>query len=231
MPPLHAPVPLVGVTIHPLDEASAKQALSAHGVQVPLGGVVDAPLLGDRASQALSAATAIGWPVVLKAVASDLAHKTEQQAVHLNLRNADQLRAAADKLAGFDRWLVEEMVAGAVAELIVGVTRDPQFGTSLTIGAGGVMVELLADSVTLLLPTSASEVERALRRLKCFALLDGFRGRPRADLQAVVHSVLAIAAYAESQASRLIELDVNPLIVTANDAIAADALIRLASVD
>ena len=231
MPPLHAPARLVGPKIHPLDEASAKQALSAHGVQVPAGRVVDAPLMSDRIAQALAAATVVGWPVVLKAVASDLAHKTEQQAVHLNLRHADQLRAAAEKLAGFDRWLVEKMVSGAVAELIVGVTRDPQFGTTLTIGAGGVMVELLADSVTLLLPTSASEVERALRRLKCFALLDGFRGRPRADLQAVVHSVLAIAAYAESQASRLIELDVNPLIVTANGAIAADALIRLASSD
>jgi hypothetical protein len=217
--------------IHPLDEASAKQALAAHSVQVPLGRVVDAAQFNDRVTEALASAAVISWPVVLKAVASDLAHKTEQQAVHLNLRSADQLRAAAEKLAGFDRWLVEKMVSGAVAELIVGVTRDPQFGTTLTLGAGGVMVELLADSVTLLLPTSASEVERALRRLKCFPLLDGFRGRPRADLREVVRSVLAIAAYAESQPTRLIELDVNPLIISADSAIAADALIRLASSD
>lgn len=115
------------------------------------------------------------------------------------------------------------------AELIVGVTRDPQFGLVLTIGSGGILVELLKDSKTLLIPATRAEIEAALAGLKSAPLLAGYRGRPRADTGAAVSAILAIQAYAISQASSMIELDINPLLVGAEGAgvFAADALIVL----
>jgi acyl-CoA synthetase (NDP forming) len=123
--------------------------------------------------------------------------------------------------------LVERMVSGGVAELIVGVAADPIFGPVMTIGSGGVMVELLEDRATLLLPAGRDEVEAALRSLRLFPLLDGFRGRPRADLGAAADAVLKIAGFVLDHAGRVEELDVNPLIVrgAGEGAFAADALI------
>jgi len=118
-------------------------------------------------------------------------------------------------------------VTGGLAELIVGVTRNAQFGLALTIGAGGIWVELLSDSATLLLPATRADIERGLRGLRCFPLLDGHRGRPRADLARVVDAIAAVAAFAEANADRLVELDVNPLIASAAEATAVDALVRL----
>jgi acetyl-CoA synthetase len=127
----------------------------------------------------------------------------------------------------FGRCYVEEMVGGALAELIVGVAADPQFGLALTVGAGGIWVELLADSVTVLLPASREEFRSALVSLRAFALLEGHRGRARADLERVLDAMVAIAAFAEDHAGELLELDINPLIVTEREAIAVDALVCL----
>jgi len=182
------------------------------------------------ADGAVAAAAAIGYPVVVKALSAQLAHKTEQGAVKLNLRGPEAVRAAVDELAGrHDAFLVEEMRTDGLAELIVGVTRDPQFGLALTLGAGGILVELLADSATLLLPTTRGELEAALRGLRCFALLEGYRGRPRARLDPVLDAIMAVAGFAQAHADRLLELDVNPLIVGPDHATAVDALVRLLS--
>ena len=121
------------------------------------------------------------------------------------------------------------MVAGGVAELIVGVTRDPVFGPVMTLGSGGVLVELLRDSATLMLPATRDEVEAALRGLKLFPLLDGFRGRPKADLDAAIDAVLGLADFVLANAGAIEELDINPLIVCAQGkgAWIADALLVL----
>jgi acetyl-CoA synthetase len=113
--------------------------------------------------------------------------------------------------------------------LIVGVVRDPLFGPTLTIGAGGVLVELLRDSATMLLPATAEEVREALLGLRMAPLLEGFRGKPRGDVRAAVRAIMAVAAFAERHADRLVELDVNPLFVLpeGRGAVAADALIRM----
>jgi acetyl-CoA synthetase len=213
---------LVDGPVRLLDECSAKAALAAFGLATPARRIV------ASADEAVAAALAIGFPVVVKAVSPGLAHKTEQAAVILNLADAGAVREAAAALGGrFEQVLVEKMVVAGIAELIVGVTRDPQFGLSLTIGAGGILVELLADSVTLLLPASSADIETALRSLRCCALLEGYRGQPRADLHEVVAAIAAVAAFALANRDRLIELDVNPLIATAREAVAVDALIRL----
>jgi acyl-CoA synthetase (NDP forming) len=122
------------------------------------------------------------------------------------------------------------MVTGGVAELIVGITRDPPFGPVMTVGSGGVLVELLQDSATLLLPTNREEIEAALRSLKLFPLLDGYRGRPKADLSAAIDAILGIASFALENAEAIDELDINPLIVCrqGEGAWIADALLVLA---
>ncbi|HWQ13496.1 MAG TPA: acetate--CoA ligase family protein [Roseiflexaceae bacterium] len=223
--PLTPPARLaLGAPARLLDEWSSKQTLAEYGLTVPQGRLV------DSAEAAVTAAAALGYPVVVKAVSEQLAHKTEAGAVKLDLGDAAAVRAAVQAMSHLsDRLLVERMARDGVAELIVGVSRDPQFGLALTVGAGGVLVELLQDAATLLLPVSRAEVRRALASLRSYALLEGYRGRPRGDLEAAVDAVLAVARYAEAEAGRLLELDVNPLLVLpeGRGAVAVDALIRL----
>ena len=190
------------------DEASAKAMLAAAGLSVPPG------RRAATTDEAVAAASALGFPVALKALG--VAHKSEAGAVKLNLRDEASVRAAAEQLAGLGCGLyVARMVEGGVAELIVGIARDPLFGPVMTVGSGGVLVELLKDSATLLLPASRDEVEAALRGLKLFPLLDGFRGRPKADLTAAIDAIFKISDFALANADALAELDINPLIVCA----------------
>jgi len=204
------------------DEASAKALLSAYGLPVPKG------LEAASTDEAAGAAHDLGFPVALKALG--VAHKSEAGAVRLNLGSAADVEAAARALGAIgDGLLVEKMTTDAVAELIVGVTRDPQFGLLMTIGAGGVLVELLGDSASLLLPTRDEEILAAILSLKTAPLLQGFRGRPGSDVQAAVAAARAIADFAEAHADTLEELDVNPLLVRpeGQGAVAVDALIRM----
>ena len=221
---LQAPVPLTLAGARLLDEASAKQALARFGVPVPVGQVL------GRA-QVLPYAAALGYPVVLKALAPGLAHKTEAGAVRLNLQNDAELDAALDAMAPLsEQFLVEQMVRGALAELLVGVQRDPQFGLTLTLGAGGVFVELLRDSVTLLLPVTRVDLLQALQTLQMWPMVTGYRGRAHGDVEALLDAVQATVAYATAHADRLLELDVNPLLVlpVGRGVLAVDVLIRLA---
>ena len=206
-----------------LNEALSKETLARFGVPVPQGGTctaVDAPALAQR----------IGFPVVVKAVSDTLAHKTEVGGVHLNLHSTDAVAMAVHAMAHLsDTFLVEAMEGGAVAEIIVGIQRDPQFGLALTVGAGGIWVELLKDSATLLFPVLRSEVQALLMSLKIRPLLEGFRGKPAGDVDALVDAILAIAAYGQAHADTLQELDVNPVLVLpqGRGVRAVDAMIRV----
>jgi len=130
-----------------------------------------------------------------------------------------------------ENFLVEKMVTGAVAELIVGIKRDDQFGPALVIGAGGTLVELIIDSVSLLLPTNRAAVAEAIGTLTVSKLLLGFRGSPAGDVDAVIDAILSIAEFAQEHWDTLLELDVNPLMVLpkGQGTVAADALICLLS--
>jgi acyl-CoA synthetase (NDP forming) len=210
--------------VQALDEAQAKSLLAGAGVSVPAG------RRAATADEAVAMANALGYPVALKALG--VAHKSEAGAVKLNLRSAESVWEAAIELAPLGTGLyVERMVLGGVAELIVGFTRDPLFGAVMTLGSGGVLVELLKDSATLLLPASRRDVEQALRGLKLFPLLNGFRGRPQADLDAAVDAILSLAGFVSANAHAIEELDVNPLIVCAqgHGAWVADALMVASS--
>ena len=206
-----------------LDEAASKAVLLRHGLPVPPGAVCTAP-------DAAACANALGYPVVVKVVSAALAHKTEAGGVRLDLRSAEAVHAAVSSMAHLgDRFLVERMAQGVVAEVIVGLVRDPQFGLALTLGAGGVWVELIQDSRSLLLPTSREAVLRALQSLRIWPLLAGYRGQLPGDVPALVDAILAAAAFGLAHADRLLELDINPLVVLpqGQGVLAVDALMRM----
>jgi len=203
-----------------LSEAASKQALSAFGLGVPQS--VAAPSVEDL----LRGVRAMNYPLALKG--TGVAHKSEAGLVALNIADAAQLEAEARKMLGVATgYLAEEMIVGGLAEVLVGITRDPTGAFMLTLGAGGVLTEILSDTAHLLLPASRSEIMLALDSLRIAPLFAGYRGKPAADREALSDAVLSICLYASAQADRLVELEVNPLIARAGDAIAVDALIRL----
>jgi acyl-CoA synthetase (NDP forming) len=211
-----------------VNEAESKRRLALYGLSVPSGRIVSLADL-ENLPETFDAS------MVLKVLHDDIAHKTEVGGVSLNLRSRDEAVAAARRMVenvkrhmpgiSLEDFFLEPMQTPPLAELIVGVKRDPLFGMVLVIGTGGIFVELLKDAKPLLLPVRRKDVEQALRSLKGFALLDGFRGRPAADLAPVVDAIMAIASYAQDNLDNLLELDVNPLMVNANGVVAVDALI------
>lgn len=220
--PLPAAAPVVAGEVVALDEREAKAALAAYAVPVPTA------VVAETVDDLAAATTEVGFPLVLKSLAEGLAHKSDVGGVVVGLQSDDEVGRAAAAMAHLSgRFLVEQMVSGAVLELLVGVQRDPRLGLGLTLGAGGVLVELVDDTATLLLPATREEIRSALTGLRVGPVLEGFRGRP-ADLEAVVSAVEAVAAYAVDHADRLVEIEVNPLLVLAEGAMAVDALIRLA---
>ncbi len=214
-----------------LDEAEAKARLAAVGVPVLDGRPV------ASADEAVAVAARLGGPVALKALG--FAHKTEHGAVALGVSGALEVHGAATALLGLfedsaargaaAKLLVERFEPDLVAELIVGLHRDPLFGPMLTVGAGGTLAEILADSATLLLPVTRCELRDALAGLRCAPILGGYRGRPPADIDAALDAILAIARFGADNAERLEELDVNPLGIRrrGHGAVALDALIRI----
>ncbi|MFQ5622646.1 MAG: acetate--CoA ligase family protein [Paracoccaceae bacterium] len=214
-----APVPpMARASASALDEAQAKAVLMEIGVRVPNG-------CCGKDGDVLRGAAMLSEPLAVKALG--LSHKTEAGAVVLGVAR-DAVAAAMTSVGGAGRYLVEEMVTDAVAEVLVGLRRDAVYGASLTIAIGGVEAELLADTRTLVLPVSASDVRRAFLDLRMSPLLTGYRGRPRADLDAAIGVVTLLAAFLEGRPD-IAEIEINPLMlrVEGQGAVAADALITL----
>ena len=215
-----------------LDEWWSKQALRGFGLPIP-------EALRCHPQHAVQAARSLGYPLVLKVLSAELPHKTEAGGVALNLKDEAALTVALDSMRtslarhsptlAFDQVLLERMATPPLAELIVGIKREAGFALALVIGAGGILVELLKDSRSLLLPTSDEAIREALLSLRCTPLLTGFRGRPAVHLTALVEAIRAVADYACENAEQLLELDVNPLLVNAEGVVAVDALIRLST--
>lgn len=220
-----------GARLTSLGEQAAKAVLAEAGVPV-----TRSVLAGD-ADAAVAAAEKIGYPVALKVDSPDIAHKTEAGGVVLGLDTAAAVRRAHDRImtrarayapdARIEGIGVHEMVSGAV-ELIVGIKRDDAFGPVVLVGAGGTLVEVMKDVELRVAPVGRAEAEAMVGALKCLPLLTGARGRPRADIAAVVDVIERLSALALA-APALKELDINPLMVMpeGEGARAADALITL----
>ncbi|MEL0438397.1 acetate--CoA ligase family protein [Phycobacter sp. K97] len=213
--PLLPPTPTVEPNLIP--EAEAKRRLSDYGLRIPISHRARTP------GAARACAADIGYPVVLKG--EGLAHKSEAGAVVLNLQSGGDVSEAANGMEARS-FLVEEMITGAVAELLIGVVKDPAHGFVLTLAAGGTLTEILQDSASLLLPASDAMIEEALASLRINTVLKGYRGKPAADRAAILRAIRAVEAYVLDHAEGLEEIEINPLICTPSDAIAADALMR-----
>ncbi|MFI7040090.1 acetate--CoA ligase family protein [Microbispora rosea] len=208
-------------------EHRAAALLSSAGIPV-----VPGELVHDEES-AVAAAVGFGYPVVLKAAAEGLGHKSDIGGVRLGLSGARDVErayrevvAAAAAVPGAGRVgaLVQPQRGGGV-ELLVGVVRDPAWGLTLAVGLGGIWVEALRDTALRVLPVDAAEVRRALGELRGAALLRGARGTEPADLDAVAAVVARVAAFAGSLGDDLESLEINPLLVRGSHVEALDALI------
>ncbi|MCA3443363.1 MAG: acetate--CoA ligase family protein [Rhodobacter sp.] len=196
-----------------LAEGEAKAMLARAGVAVPRG------VSGATLAEVQARAPALAAPLALKGLG--FAHKTEAGAVRLGLASL----AGQAEMPGATGYLAEEMVSGVVAEVLLGVRRDPVYGVTLTLGMGGVTAELLADTVTLVAPVTGTEIAAALKTLRLWPLLDGYRGRARADVAACVDAALALQALMQA-APQLQEIEINPLMLRESGAVAVDAVIR-----
>lgn len=195
-----------------LPEGEAKAKLVAAGVAVPKG--VSAPTLAELGGLV----GGIAAPFALKGMG--FAHKTEAGAVRLGLSSLE----GQAEMAGATGYLAEEMVTGAVGEVLLGLRRDPVYGVTLTLGMGGVTAEVLADTVTLVAPVTQAEVAAALRRLRLWPLLDGYRGRRKADAAAIVQAALRLQGLMAAEPA-IREIEINPLMVQEQGAVAVDAVI------
>ncbi len=194
--------------------------------------------LATSRDAAAACAAQIGYPVALKGVARGLVHKSDAGAVRLGLDGGAAVREAFDAIhealarAGFgpekfEGCLVQEMV-DADAELLLGARPDPQFGPVVVLGAGGTLVELIRDVQLIPTPVAFADARAALRRLKIFPLLEGYRGRPRADLDRIVEITVRVGEIAALLGQALVDLDINPLMVRGDRVVAADAWATLA---
>ena len=204
----------------PLDEAEGLALLGDWGVPVVAAEVA------TSLEEAVAAAGRVGWPVALKTAAPGVAHKSDVGGVLLGLDGPDRLAAAYADLAGRlgPRVLVAAM-AGPGVELALGVVDDAQFGPLVMVAAGGVLVEVLRDRRFALPPVGHRQALAMLDRLAVRPLLDGVRGAPPADLDAVADAIVSLSALALDLGPSLAALDVNPLIAGPGGCVAVDALV------
>lgn len=226
------PLPRVALPAATPSEAVAKALLAEAGVPaVPEHACSDS-------EAAVAAASAIGYPVVLKILSPDILHKSEIGGVLLDVADADGVRHGFATLlerarhhapaARIEGVLVAKQIKGAV-EMALGIVRDPVFGPVAMVGLGGIFIEILKDVCLRRCPFDATEAERMIRSLKGFPLLDGARGRPRADVAALARALSALSAFAVAAGPRLLSIDVNPMLVLpeGQGCFAADAVIEL----
>jgi acetate---CoA ligase (ADP-forming) len=196
-------------------ESEAKAWLARHGVPVP------ASALAASREAAIEHARRIGFPVVAKVASAAITHKTEVGGVRLGLTDADAVGRVWDEItasvaakapgARVEGLLIERMAPAGGVETFIGVSRDPVFGHVLTFGLGGIYVEVFKDVSRRLLPLQPEEAQAMIREITSFALLDGARGRPKADVAALADLLLKVSDFVGANAQRIDELDLNPV--------------------
>jgi len=216
-----------------IGDSEARGILEAYGLRIPHSSIAKTP------DEAIKIASKIGYPVVLKIASPDILHKTDVGGVKVDLSNAEEVRDAFELMvyraqryvpeARIWGCLVQEMVPAGGIEVLVGMNRDPQFGPLVTFGLGGIYVETLKDVTFRVAPFSKEEAEDMLKEIRAHALLNGVRGRPEADKDAIVDTLLRIGQLV-IDFPEIVELDINPLMVyeRGQGAIAIDMRLILA---
>jgi acyl-CoA synthetase (NDP forming) len=204
-----------------IDEFQSKKVLKKIGIHVPKGFII------RDTNSIVNKFRVLKKPVALKALGIN--HKTEASAVSLGIDNEAELIEKfkiMKRLTNSETFLIEHQVYNVSVELLVGILRDPQHGFMLTIGEGGVLSELRKDTVTLCMPCNKSEIKAALKKLRIWPLLNGYRNKKTVNIEKVVLAIFMLQSYALKNPDRIIELEINPLLIQPNDVFAADALIR-----
>lgn len=207
-----------------LSEYEAKQVLSAYRIPVTK------EILVQEGAQLNAALDQIGFPLVMKGCAAEIAHKTEQNLVRVDIRNATEAKQAYDEIAaamqGEDGGvLVQEMIGGR-RELVIGLTRDPQFGPCVMFGLGGIFTEVLKDISFRKAPLTKTDAMEMMQEIQGHKILEAVRGMPAADMDALAQILISIGQIG-LEMEAVAEIDLNPVILSGSDPVAVDALIVL----
>ena len=208
-----------------LTEFESKELLEEIGIQVP------AQILATSREETVKAMEEIGFPLVLKLIAEDIVHKSDTGAVKLNLKSREEVEQAYDELMNIPsqktkKISVQKMADEPITELIIGMTTDPQFGPALMFGIGGILVELLEDVSFRIAPVTEYDCREMIKEIKGFPILDGYRGKPKADINAIVDVLMKISELVIKY-EEIKELDLNPVFIYEKGLICVDARIIL----
>lgn len=208
-----------------LTEFESKELLEEIGIQIPT------QKLTTSKDETLSAAKGIGFPLVLKLIAEDIVHKSDTGAVKLNIKSEDDLIKAFDDLMSIptqkEKMIsVQQMAKEPITELIIGMTTDAQFGPALMFGIGGILVELLEDVSFRIAPITEYDAKEMIHEIKGFPILDGYRGKPKADIDAIVNTLLKISELV-TKYEEINEMDLNPVFIYEKGLVCVDARIIL----
>lgn len=216
-----------------LTERQSKEVLAAYEI------AVTRETLARTAGEAVDAAARLGFPVVLKIESADIPHKSDAGVIRLNLRDADAVRDAFDAVSAraaavvptprVEGVLVQQMIPAGL-EIVVGARIDPQFGPLVLVGLGGVLVELVRDTVLALAPVSQAQALGMLASLKGARALDGFRGSEPVDRDTLADTIVRVSELASDLRHDIVELDVNPVLCAGRSVVAVDALLVRADV-
>lgn len=207
-----------------LSEYQSKKFLASYGIPITKEQLV------NTKEEAVRAAKEIGFPVVLKGCSPEITHKTELNLIELDLRDdkavADSYeRIMSHKEASIEGVLVQEMVKGE-RELVVGLTRDPQFGPCVMYGLGGIFTEILNDVSFRIAPLEKRDAMEMIREIKGHKIIDAFRGKPPVDIDVLCQALLALGNIG-LEFDQVKEIDINPLIIDGDRPVAVDALVVL----
>ena len=208
-----------------LTEFESKELLIEIGISIP-----DQKLTSTKEETVLAAKN-IGFPVVLKLMAEDIVHKSDTGAVKLNIKNEEETTNAFEELMKIPSQAkklisVQKMADEPITELILGMTTDAQFGPALMFGIGGILVELLEDVSFRIAPITEYDAREMIKEIKGFPILDGYRGKPKADIDAIVQTLLKVSDLVTKH-EEIYEMDLNPVFIYGKGLICVDARIIL----
>jgi acyl-CoA synthetase (NDP forming) len=192
------------------------ETLARYSIPLAEGKIANSP------EEAVKIAENIGYPIALKVISPQIIHKTDAKILKLGIRSESELTNAYDEIirnakqynpnAEIRGVLVQKMIGG-VAEVVVGISRDVQFGPVILFGLGGIFVEVFRDVSLRVPPITRYDAEEMIREIKGYKILEGFRGRPKADIEAIIDILFKVSNLALDLKESILEMDLNPIIV------------------